>query len=191
MASAAHTYGRPVIGAEAFTSDRGWRDHPFLLKAMGDGKFCEGLNRVIFHLSAHQAYDNMVPGLTHRRWGEHVQRHNTWWGYSRPWMDYLARCQYLLQQGQFVADVCCLARRRRAAECQRPEADLPAGYDYDFCSSEIVLQMGVRGWPDRAAVGDELSLPAAARHRPHDAAAGAEGPGVGGRRRARHRRHGG
>lgn len=44
MASAAHTYGKPVVAAEAFTSDRGWRDHPFLLKSMGDRKFCEGLN---------------------------------------------------------------------------------------------------------------------------------------------------
>ncbi len=34
----------------------------FCLKAMGDQKFCEGLNRMIFHLSAHQPYDNMIPG---------------------------------------------------------------------------------------------------------------------------------
>ncbi len=144
MASAAHTYGKPVIGAESFTSDRGWRDHPFLLKAMGDGKYCDGLNRVIFHLSAHQAYDGMVPGLTHRKWGEHVQRHNTWFDYSRPWMDYLARCQHLLQQGTFVADVACWAGEGAPLNVNDLKADVPAGYDFDYCSSEIVLRMTVK-----------------------------------------------
>ena len=132
MASAAHTYGRPVIGAEAFTSDRGWRDHPFLLKAMGDRKFCEGLNRMIFHLSAHQAYDNMVPGLTHRKWGEHFQRHNTWWDYSRPWMDYLARCQYLLQQGEFVADVCYWFGEGAPLNVNDMTLDMPEGLRLRF-----------------------------------------------------------
>ena len=143
MASAARTYGKPVIAAEAFTSDRGWRDHPFLLKAMGDKKFCEGLNRMIFHLSAHQPYDNMVPGLTHRRWGEHFQRHNTWWDYGRPWMDYLSRCQYLLQQGEFVADVCFWFGEGAPLNVNDMKLDMPQGYDLDFCSSQVVRQMRV------------------------------------------------
>lgn len=144
MASAAHTYGKPVVGAEAFTSDRGWRDHPFRLKAMGDGKFCEGLNRMIFHLSAHQPYDDMIPGLTHRKWGEHFQRHNTWWEFSRPWMDYLSRCQHLLQQGRFVADVCYWFGEGAPLNVNDMTLDLPKGYDLDFCSSEVVLQMSVK-----------------------------------------------
>jgi hypothetical protein len=144
MASAAHTYGRPVVGAEAFTSDRGWRDHPFLLKAMGDRKFCEGLNRMIFHLSAHQPYDHMIPGLTHRKWGEHFQRHNTWWDYSRPWMDYLSRCQDLLQQGEFVADVCYWPGEGAPLNVTDLTLEMPKGYDFDFCSAEMVLQMSVK-----------------------------------------------
>ncbi len=144
MASAAHTYGRPVVGAESFTSDRGWRDHPFLLKAMGDQKFCEGLNRVIFHLSAHQPYANMIPGLTHRKWGEHIQRYNTWWNYSRPWMEYLARCQYLLQQGEFVADVGYAFGEGAPLNVNDMHLELPPGYDFDFLSAEALLQMQVK-----------------------------------------------
>ncbi|MBI5693976.1 MAG: hypothetical protein HZC55_28205 [Verrucomicrobia bacterium] len=144
MASAAHTYGRSIIGAEAFTSDRGWRDHPFLLKAMGDQKFCEGLNRVIFHLSAHQAYDAMVPGLTHRKWGEHLQRHNTWWSYSGPWMDYLARCQHLLQQGEPVADVCVWFGEGAPLNVNDMTFALPSGYDFDLCAAELVAKMTVK-----------------------------------------------
>lgn len=144
MASAARTYGKPIIGAEAFTSDRGWRDHPFLLKAMGDQKFCEGLNRMVFSLSAHQAYENMVPGLTHRRWGEHLQRHNTWWEYSRPWMDYLARSQHLLQQGRAVADVCVWAGEGAPISVNDLKFTAPHGYDFDFCSAELIAQAAVR-----------------------------------------------
>jgi hypothetical protein len=144
LASVAHTGGKPVIGAEAFTSDRGWRDHPFVLKAMGDQKYCEGLNRMIFHLSAHQAYDNMVPGLTHRKWGEHFQRHNTWWNYSRPWMDYLSRCQHLLQQGHFVADVCYFYGEGAPLHVDLMKLNLPDGYDYDVCASGLLQQMQVR-----------------------------------------------
>jgi len=157
MASAAHTNNRPVVGAEAFTSDRGWRDHPFLLKAMGDQKFCEGLNRVIFHLSAHQPYDHMVPGLTHRKWGEHIQRHNTWWDYSRPWMEYLARCQYLLQQGEFVADVCYWFGEGAPLNVNDMKLELPQGHDLDFCSADVVLQMSVKN--------GRLILPSGANYR--------------------------
>lgn len=157
MASAAHAYGHPVIGAEAFTSDRGWRDHPFLLKAMGDDMHCNGLNRVIFHLSAHQAYDSMVPGLTHRKWGEHIQRHNTWFEYSRPWMDYLARSQYLLQQGQAVTDIAYWFGEGAPLNVDQMKLDLPSGHDFDFCSSENVLAMRVEN--------GRLVLPSGASYR--------------------------
>jgi hypothetical protein len=144
LASVAHTCGRRFVGAEAFTGDRGWRDHPYLLKPMGDWAFCEGVNRMIFHLSAHQAYDNMVPGLTHRKWSEHIQRHNTWFEYSRPWMDYLARCQYLLQQGNFVADVCDWFGEGAPLNVNDMTPEIPNGYNLDFCSAETVLQLKVK-----------------------------------------------
>jgi hypothetical protein len=116
-------------------------------KAMGDKKFCEGLNRMIFHLSAHQAYADMIPGLTHRKWGEHMQRNNTWWPYVQPWMNYLTRCQFLLQQGLFVADLCYLTPERSPQQLKPPvpaESGRP-GHNYDFCPPEVVLtRMSVR-----------------------------------------------
>ncbi len=143
MASAAHTYGKPIVGAEAFTGSRGWRDHPFLLKSMGDNAFCNGVNRLIFHCSAHQPYENMIPGITHRRWGEHFNRFNTWWEYSKPWIDYLSRCQYMLQQGRFVADVCYWFGEGAPLSVNDMTLDIPKGYNFDFCPSKLVLQMKV------------------------------------------------
>ena len=144
MASAAHTCGKQFVGAEAFTSDRGWCDHPFLLKALGDKFFCHGVNRMVLSCFAHQPYGTMIPGLTHRRWGEHFQRHNTWWEYSRPWIHYIARSQYLLQQGIFVADVCYWFGEGAPLDVDSMRFDIPEGYDYDLCSSENVLQMQLR-----------------------------------------------
>ena len=124
---------------------------------MGDQKFCEGLNRMVFHLFAHQAYDTMVPGLTHRKWGQHIQRHNTWWDYSRPWMDYLARCQHLLQQGQCVTDVVCWFGEGAPLNVNDMTLDMPPGYDFDLCSAEMVLEMKVQD--------GRLVLPSGANYR--------------------------
>ncbi len=143
-ASVAHTYGRPVVGAESFTSDRGRRDHPFTLKALGDRRYCNGLNRMIFHLSAHQAYSNMIPGLTHRQWGQHIDRFNTWFPYMQPWMDYLTRSQYLLQQGSFAADVCYWPGEGAPLNRDKIQLDMPAGYDYDHCSSELLHKLSMK-----------------------------------------------
>jgi len=51
MASAAHTYGKPILGAESFTADdrEKWLMHPAAIKALGDRAFCEGVNRFVFH----------------------------------------------------------------------------------------------------------------------------------------------
>jgi hypothetical protein len=99
----------------------------------------------------------MIPGLTHRKWGEHFQRQNTWWDYSRPWMDYLSRCQYLLQQGNSVADVCCWIGEGAPLSVNDMNLTLPEGYDFDFCSAEAVLQMRVDG--------GRLVLPSGASYR--------------------------
>ena len=144
LASVANTYGKPRVGAEAFTGSRGWMDHPYLLKGMGDEAFCNGVSHYVIHLSAHQPYDRMKPGLTHRRWGQHFNRHQTWWSFSKPYFDYITRCQFLLQQGRRVVDVACLYHEGAPLNFNDIEFQLPPGYDYDFCSPEIVQQMEVK-----------------------------------------------
>ncbi|MCU0750284.1 MAG: hypothetical protein MUF13_12130 [Akkermansiaceae bacterium] len=141
LASVANTYGKPRVGAEAFTGCRGWIDHPYLIKGMGDEAFSEGINHFIIHLSAHQAYDDMKPGLTHSRWGQHFNRHQTWWEFSKPWFDYIARCQFLLQQGRRVVDVACLYQEGAPLNFNDINFELPPGHDHDFCSEEIALRM--------------------------------------------------
>lgn len=110
MTSAAHIYGKKIIGAEAFTAcdSEKWLGHPRIIKDLGDWAFCEGINRFIFHRYAMQPWLTVKPGMTMGPWGLHYERTQTWWEMSRAWHDYLARCQYLLREGLFVADVCYL-----------------------------------------------------------------------------------
>ena len=105
-----HTYGKPIVGAESFTAgdQERWRDHPATIKALGDRAFCEGINRFVFHRYAMQPWLDRRPGMTMGPWGTHYERTQTWWELTPGWHEYLARCQFLLRQGTFVADLCYL-----------------------------------------------------------------------------------
>jgi hypothetical protein len=144
--SVANTYGRKIHASEAFTADRGWRDHPYLLKALGDKSFAEGINRIVLHCAVHQPYENAIPGLSHRKWGDHFTRFNTWWFYSQPWMEYMTRAQYLLQQGPSVSDLLYWTGEqipRLPEDFRNPYLRLPHGYDYDVANNEIFHQLTV------------------------------------------------
>ena len=110
MASAAHVYGRRIVGAEAFTNWRGdFLDHPATLKPLGDWAFCAGVNRFNFSEWIMQPWPERVPGVSFLFIGTVFHRSLTWWEQSKPWHEYVARCQHMLRQGQFVADVCFVA----------------------------------------------------------------------------------
>lgn len=138
MASAAHIYGRPILGAEAFTANdrERWQQHPASIKALGDRAFCEGVNRFVFHRYAMQPWLDYRPGMTMGPWGLHYERTSTWWELTGPWHEYLARCQYLLRQGTFVADICYLQPEASPQEFQGHDR---SGYDYDNGTPEVLL----------------------------------------------------
>ena len=138
MASSAHTYGKRIVGAEAFTAgdQERWLEHPATIRALGDRAFCEGVNRFVFHRYAMQPWLNYKPGMTMGPWGLHYERTETWWEQSAPWHEYLARCQFLLRQGLFVADLCYLQPEEAP---QGFHIHNRSGYDYDNCTAEVVL----------------------------------------------------
>lgn len=151
MSSAAHVYGRRILGAESFTATDAekWQGHPAKIKDLGDWAFCEGINRFVFHRYALQPWTNpdRPPGISMGPWGLHYERTQTWWEQSRAWHEYLARCQFILQQGLFVADLCFLAPERSP---QRFKSPVKSGYDrpvynFDACPPEVLLtRMEVR-----------------------------------------------
>ncbi len=147
MASAAHVYGKRILGAEAFTATDAekWQSHPGNIKDLGDWAFCEGINRFVFHRYALQPWRDVRPGMSMGPWGLHYERTQTWWEQLRPWHEYLARCQFLLQQGQYVADVCYLqpegAPRRFTPPADAMQAAFyRSGYDFDGCTPQVVME---------------------------------------------------
>jgi hypothetical protein len=147
-ASVGHIYGRQIIGAESFTAAPGpkhgrWLEDAYSLKAVGDEVFCQGVNRFIFHRYAMQPWTNRWPGMTMGQWGTHFDRTSTWWEPGRAWLEYVARCQYLLQQGRFVADAAYFDGESAPAELRAGNPPLPAGYDYDGVNAGVLLQATV------------------------------------------------
>ena len=147
MASVAHIMGEKIVGAEAFTSNdhEQWKLHPASVKALGDYEFSQGINRFVIHRYAHQPYLDRFPGATMGPWGLHYERTQTWWEMSRAWHEYLSRCQYLLRQGLFVADLCYLRPELPNQTYFKPLPKVPAGYKYDECSAEaLIARMSVK-----------------------------------------------
>jgi hypothetical protein len=145
--SAGHTYGRKIIGAESFTADTPhgrWLTDPYSLKPLGDRIFSLGVNRYIFHRYAHQPWLDLKPGMTMGPWGTHLERTQTWWDQGAAWLRYVARCQYLLQSGRFVADVVYFTGDDGPNDLPMLHGNLvPYGYDYDGCDAAILQQMRV------------------------------------------------
>ena len=143
-ASAAHGYGKPIVAAEAFTArpdDGKWSNDPYSLKVRGDWAFCQGINRYVFHRYAHQPWLDVKPGMTMGPYGIHFERSNTWWEQGREWLLYIARCQFMLQQGGFVADVAYFAGDQSPSNVLDDKGPGLNGYDYDFLSADLLQKM--------------------------------------------------
>jgi len=159
VSSAAHVYGKDLVAAEAFTGEAEtsrWSDYPYALKALGDLMFAQGVNRIYFHRYAMQPNPKAAPGMTMGPWGINLEASNTWFKSAKPWLDTLARSQYLLGLGHHAADVLYFVGEDspNQAEYIRPDISpdsnprigthftpaMPAGYQYDFVNAEVLLK---------------------------------------------------
>ena len=137
-ASASHVYGKQIAAAESFTG--GGFESPYTLKKIGDYWFAQGINRFVFHTSAHQPLDTK-PGNT--MVGTHINRNITWAEQALPFMTYLSRISYMLQQGKFVADIAYLLDEGAPSTMPIWGSGLipapPEGYDYDYINADVLL----------------------------------------------------
>lgn len=139
-ACAAHIYGKSQVDMEAFTSWRHWQDGPFELKPIADRAFCDGANHFTFHTAAHNPSATDRPGWVYHA-GTHISPSIAWWSKAKPWIDYLSRCSYMLQQGLFVADVCYYYGDQgyNFVPPKQIDPSLGFGYDYDVTNAEVIL----------------------------------------------------
>ena len=146
---------RRIVQAEAFTTiGPHWEKSPFELKDVVDHAFCQGLTRVMFHTFTHSPADAGKPGNEYFA-GTHFNPNITWWKQADAWTSYITRCQFLLQQGLFVGDVCYYygeGAPNYVPAKRRMSPVLPAGYDHDVIDTEsaAVADIGPR-WAARIA----------------------------------------
>ncbi|HXD76936.1 MAG TPA: glycosyl hydrolase [Puia sp.] len=146
IASASHIYGLPLTDAEAFTTWRRWKDAPHDLKPYADRAFCEGMNSLTIHAFANTRPEFGLPGRAYHA-GSDINPTATWWEAAKPFMDYLARCSYLLRQGQPVSDVAWYYGDKAPhffpdlqGSPERPRLEgLSTGYDFDVVNTDVLL----------------------------------------------------
>lgn len=141
-ASVAHIYGQNIVAAESMTSvSSPWAFAPSDLKRIIDLEFASGINRPVVHTSVHQPVDDKVPGLSLMIFGQYFNRHESWAEMAKPWVDYMSRTSFMLQQGHDHADIAWFYGEHApitALFVNGEPAGLPKGYGYDFVNADIL-----------------------------------------------------
>jgi hypothetical protein len=140
-ASAAHMYGKPRVAAESFTSFAlTWDEHFEMLKEYADYHYIEGVTHNVFHTYTHNPQiDFLPPGSSMGRGiGTPFLRNQTWWPYMGEFVDYLARCSYMLERGRPVSDLLWYLGDEISHKPDQ-ECDFPEGYRYDYCNPDVLL----------------------------------------------------
>lgn len=136
--SCGHIYGKSKIWAESCTAaGNPFGRYPYVMKQRVDRFFTEGINASLLHLVIHQLDTPEEPGLA--AWfGNEFNRKNTWFEQLDLFTDYLRRCNYVLQQGRYVADAAYFIGEdapKMTGECNPP---LPEGYSFDYINADIL-----------------------------------------------------
>jgi hypothetical protein len=143
-ASVAHIYGQNLVAAESMTASSGaWAWSPATLKPTADKELANGLNRFVIHTSVHQPLLDRKPGLSLGPFGQWFTRNDTWAEEAKPWITYLARSSYLLQQGHFVADIVYFYGEdtNLTALFLRKNPEMPEGYNWDYINSDALINV--------------------------------------------------
>jgi hypothetical protein len=141
-ASVAHIYGQNLAAAESMTSvGSAWGWAPGTLKPTADQEFLSGINRIVVHESTHQPLVDKAPGLTLGPFGQMFNRFDTWAEQAGPWVDYLARTSYMLQQGKFSADIVYFYGEDSniTAIFREKAPPIPLGYNYDYINADGLI----------------------------------------------------
>jgi hypothetical protein len=145
-ASAAHIYGKKLASAESFTTGATAPifASPYYMKPVADRAISYGINRFVLSSADHQPFvdDRHKPGMTLGYSGQNFPRTNTWAEQSVAFNTYLARSSYMLQQGQFVADLAYFYGEGVPATIffWKPlNPAMPAGYAADWMNADVIL----------------------------------------------------
>lgn len=141
--STAHVYGKDIVAAEGMTSigpqweEAIWND----LKPAFDHAVTEGLNLLVWHEFTSSPKSTGLPGLEYFA-GTHLNPKVTWWNQAGPFIQYINRNDFLMQQGKPVSDVLYYYGDQvpnfARLKSSDPAQVLP-GYDYDVIDENALL----------------------------------------------------
>jgi len=156
--SGGHVSGKHVISCESFTTPgNDYRKSLLPYKVHADMAYTYGVNRLVLHVYTHQT-DDTYPGAQLYDWGGEFSRKNTWWNESHELFGYFARCQYLLQQGYCVVDVCNSYGENDGVFAYSNEGIVP-GYKYDWINGKSILErIKIRNGKIKNLSGNDYSL---------------------------------
>jgi len=136
--SAAHIYGKTKVSAESFTAGgKPYVRYPGYVKQRGDRFFTEGINNTLLHVYIQQPDEEKVPGVN-ASFNMEFNRHNTWFSYLDLFTNYLKRCNFMLQQGKYVADVAYFIGEDAPKMTGITDPALPLGYSFDYINAEVL-----------------------------------------------------
>ena len=142
--SCAHIYGKQKVWTESCTAGGpAFNRYPYMMKQRTDRFFCEGINATLLHLYIQQPDDTTFPGIS-AGFGNEFNRKNIWFQQMDLFTDYLRRCNLMLQQGRYIADVAYFIGEDVPKMTGETKPALPRGYSFDYINSEVLKQCSVR-----------------------------------------------
>jgi hypothetical protein len=157
-ASAAHVYGRSIVGSESFVwSNSLYETTPEKVKVAADELLTAGVNAIVYH-----GFGYIMPGVPAPGWHPFTGRFgegnyssqfnelNPLWPYFAPLNDYMARVQNLSQVGTNVAAVVLYRNDLTHGADEAPPAPklnqalMDAGYNYDHVNVESLMRSTIR-----------------------------------------------
>ncbi len=146
VASTVHVYDRKIVDAEAFTSlpEDVWQTAPCDLKPYADRAYVQGLNRFNLHVYSHQPRSDIKPGMSMGPFGSFFTCNNTWWEPGAAMFRYFTRCNAMLQEGLYVADILSYMGNiapwtEEMSESGYEDLNYYNGYSFDYCNTDVIL----------------------------------------------------
>ena len=155
--SCGHIYGKERVWAESCTCGGSNFDlYPATMKQRLDRFFTEGINASLLHVYIQQP-DDRTPGIN--AWfGNEFNRNNTWFSQLDVFLDYLKRCNYMLQQGRYVADVAYFIGEDTPKMTGVRNPEIPKGFSYDYVNAEVLMSAKAENGKLKLASGMEYSV---------------------------------
>ena len=155
--SCGHIYGKKKVWAESFTcGGPDFTQYPGQMKQRGDRFFTEGINATLLHLYIQQP-DDRVPGFN-ANFGNEFNRHNTWFSQMDLFAKYMKRCNFMLQEGRYIADVAYFLGEDAPKMTGVRNPEIPQGYSYDYVNADVLMNAHVSDGKLVLQSGMEYSL---------------------------------